>query len=471
MKRAMSEFLKLLITFLLLFGGAGREFPILLAQTGKMDSPSKRGVRKPKRTLVEIEGQDPGRPPYPVEKPRPRLTGEDQAKAYLQFLRTESRRPAEDEIPLLLRDLDVFMQTYRNRPFLDKALWVKAGLLRQWEKEEPEAIVLLRILYEFPASSYQRRAKRRLDKLIQAKPEQFNALRGVFKQAPEGEDGEVSERLARMLDALSVIRQAPFYGPLRAEYEEFLMRFPDHAKADQILNLMAKNFAFDKKIRWSIHTYQNLLALHPQSQYRVQVHLGMGSLYAEEIKAYDKAVEAYKQVIDEYPESFETLTAYEKLAGLYKEKFRKPQVAVSVLEEIVLHYAGEEPALRALKEIARLYQEGLRDHKKAVEAYTRIADGFHGEEGLSALWEGAILAGRWKDYSLQVSVLKRVAKDYPKGEDAVQALFQAGSIYENKLKDYDAAASMFWEVRNRYPIHKLADKAMNRISKLADKRF
>lgn len=408
--------------------------------------------------------------PAAVETAAPKPSAaQDTVQAQLQFMKRELDANDKKLWDPLLRELNVFLEAYREQPDCDSALWLRAQLLDKQADYYAEAVDLLRLAHEYPDSGAAPMAKAKLAELGARRLKRDAAVLSRLSKGPEA--GSRPDRLAALLQGLSALADERFVPARRAELEEFLRRYPAHPKADAVVRLSAANEAVAEDYRASALQLRKLLALFPESQLRPDALVALGETYALRLKDYDKSAATYRELAAAYPDRAEARLALERIAELQESKLGKYPEAVGTLEEIAKKYAGEAPALKALEGIARLQRSRLKTYAEVVRTDNRIADAFKGDPAVRALKEAADVAGGYaRNYPLQIENLQRLVKEYPDRPEAPEALFGVGEAYFYQLQDLDKAEAAYGEIKDKYEKSDWAAKAASRLEKIQKKR-
>ena len=364
----------------------------------------------------------------------------------------------------ILSDIDDYLLVYRDVPGAEEALALKAVLYGRDKNFIGQMICLSKLIYSYPKSSFRDKAAIGLRGLAMGKLKKEMADKLVMIEGPKsGTWGDRYFEVISYWNAFSVKEINPFR---LVEIDEFLMRYPNHDKADDIIMMKAGIFIKDDKIESAAYNLARLAELYPASELRAQALFKLANIYENDLKVAEKAVKAYDAICKEHPDSPEVLKSYQNAALLYDKKLKDSDKAVASLEMIVTKYPADNAAKDALKYMADIYSAKDK-YDDVIKSYQRLADLFKGDDAVAALVKAADIAKKSKnDPVLQIEIQERIRREYPVTEAAVEALFDIADTYEKTIKDSAKAIETFKIIINEYPGHKLANDAQKRKDKL-----
>jgi TolA-binding protein len=376
------------------------------------------------------------------------------------------KKVKKDYVSFLIIEADTYMKMYRELPASAEALYLKSELLLMNKEYEGRLVVLAKLLFEYPESEFVEKAVSGIRGLFTGKLKK--ALK-YDKGITEGSTVEGwADRYSIALGLLHEFSEKKYLPYLMVEYDEFLERYPRHSFAEQALRFKAEGYANAKKKNHlaSAFTLKWLVDLYPQSSSRSESMFELARVYEKELKAYGKAVNTLKSLVAGYPDARETLASYQKSAELYDKKLKNSPGAINSLEAIVTKYPKDTAALAAFRYMADL-QVSSKQPAEAVKSLNRLADMFKGvDSAVEALIDASKIAGKMKDYQLQIDELNRIVDEYPNREEAVISLNTVAEINLKQLKDTAAAINIYKSLIKKYPSHKLADGARKKVDKL-----
>jgi len=189
------------------------------------------------------------------------------------------------------------------------------------------------------------------------------------------------------------------------------------------------------------------------------------------------AAKSFEQVLVKYPKSKAAPQATLLLAGLYDDQLNKGVEAQELGQAFVNTFPNhpdvekakyylkpekERLDMRIIELEAQLYPESAAKIDpiaagKLNRKYETYAKRFpKDEKAADYLYKAGEVARSTGDMRRSVSLLEQLYDDYRNYEKAPQALFLAGFIYENDLKNLDKAKEIYNTFMKKYPKHELA---------------
>ncbi|MCF6208607.1 MAG: tetratricopeptide repeat protein [Ghiorsea sp.] len=362
----------------------------------------------------------------------------------------------------LLQDLGLFLNQYNHLPIAAEALFLKGRILLGQGEEEAAAIAWLQVLYEHPRSETAIGAKQRLFILIENDwDDHAKDINAIIKHKVKGKK---AARLVSLIRQLYKIEDKKLDKALAQLQIQFLYRFPNSRRADEVQTLLAHNLATQSAKSGSFE-FEKLLTLYPNSAYRAEALLATADLQLKPLKQYDKAASNYKKLVREYPRHKLVKHAYKNLA-LIQEKHQKDYAgAVQNLSKIIKLFPKDEMSLWALQKMADLQESRLKDPKSAVYTLSKLAKMFpsHKKESIEALKDAAKIARKkLKDKDLYKQMQLQIVKEFSNSDAAPKALYALADFTEKKLDNRKDAQNYYLQLIRQYPEHKLAAKARKR---------
>lgn len=394
----------------------------------------------------------------------------DSLAAEWSFLKASAEDANSEVRDAVIGDLRIFVSHHADSDLGEQAQLLLAGILDKKGDHNEAAVEWLKFLYEYPQSKLGFAAKRGYLDMVEKR--MGRKLKPVLNELAKAPDlSEKSDRLAELLHRLTGQAGDSFYGPLEDEFQRFFTRFAEYPQGDKVLWDLALLREKNSKYAGAMLAYAKLLAVYPASANRPQAQWAVGELYGEHLKEYNKAIDAFSELVERYPDSPQVLPALEKTAKLFEERLKSYDLAVDIHEKIVKLFSKTEGALKAFEARARLEREKLSRPADAIKTYKRLAEDFHTPAGVAALQKAATIARKdLKDYNLEIELRKTIASFFSDSEQAPEELFSAAEVYEDDLKDLDKAGQAYAEVSSKFPTHKLAKKAQDRLAKIEKKK-
>ncbi|HVE12080.1 MAG TPA: tetratricopeptide repeat protein [Elusimicrobiota bacterium] len=446
----------------------------------KEAAPAAPAQAAPAEPPKEVAKAEPAKPepakaePAPIQGAAPsigavKVSPAERLASEWRFLKQagEDRRP--EIVETVLAQVSRLVRSNPDADFADEALRLKADLFERQGDPKSAVMAYLRLLCEAPSSKLAFPAKRAMMDIVDRKFER--RLKPVFGELDRGMDaGDKSARLAALFKKLVDQTDDALYEPLVLEFEEFSARFPEYPKADELTMVLGELHGKKGKYASAILAYQKLLSVYPASAFKPRSQRLIGDVLANNLKDYNKAIDAYQEVVNRYADSEEARTSYEQIARI-EEQLKQYDLAIDIDEKIVKLYPSTDAALRAYNGEARLLAEQLNRPGQAIETYGKLADMFKASPlAARALKAGAAIAHKQKDFSTELALDERIAKDIPESAEAPEALYAAADICENELQNPEKAIELYNQLSARYPAHKLARKARSRADSLAKKK-
>ncbi len=365
-----------------------------------------------------------------------------------------------------MEELAVFVRRHPSAEQAPEAMLLLAGLKQKNGDWQPATASLLRLLYEYPDTKIGLRAKSDYLTLVDKKASRkHRPILNELVKLPETSDK--ADRLSALWQKVAALAPDALYEPVAEQIRDFSVRFPAHKDGDKLQASLARLHAANDKPAAAMLSWRKLLALYPDSASRPQAQMAIGDLYADSLRDPKKAIDAYQELVEKYPKSPEVLAALDSSARLFDDKLRQYALSVEMHERIVKLFPKTPASLKSFKAIVKLQRDRLGAADDAVKTLLRLSSMHGGQDGVDALLQAADYARRdLKDFSRQAELLRKVSDDYAGAKEAPQALYDAGGVYEDALKDKAKAIELYKEVGTKFPSHKLAKRAGDRASKL-----
>ncbi|MEI8190646.1 MAG: tetratricopeptide repeat protein [candidate division NC10 bacterium] len=406
--------------------------------------------------------------PVPPPPPPPPSAAQRE-KAELTFLQNTFQAAAQDLLPALAEQVDAYLWEFRESPDADQAQYLKAQIDDKQGDSVTTAVDLLKLLYEYPQTEYKMNAKKRLFEIVDKKfgKRLKPAVAEIAKGPVEGLDRP--QRYAALLRSLVNLKENAFYQPLIVEFREFLRRYPNNLGAGEMSYLLGQLHFQSGNYRMSVLINEKILSANKEGPLAAKAQTAIADTYATAMKDYNKAVEAYQMVTKKFGAYPEAGDAYVKMARIFDENLKQPDLALETLDKIVAGYPGSDAAYKAYTETARIQREKNQDFGKAVAALQGAAKMFKGEERAAAALKQAasIASDDLKDDTLQAQSLKDIASNCPQCKTAPDALWEAGQVYEKKIKSSAEALKAYQELVGAYPTYSRVKDVNKRIKALS----
>lgn len=387
------------------------------------------------------------------------------AEAEWNFLRAAGRDKDDDVLELVLPQLEDWLVRYPENPAADEALLLKANLHYKVGDYKYALVTLLRHFHAYPRGAAMEDARKLFTEILVKKADK--KIRPVLEEAgAAAEKASADAGLAALLEKLSVQAGDAYYEPVAAEFRAFFNRFPSYPRNDALRLALAAMHQKKGKYLPARLGYEKLIQLYPSSQLLARAKQSLGGVLADDIKAYDKAIEVYQDVAASFPGTDEAWSAYTRLPAL-AERQKKYDLAVEIHERIIKLYPDKEEAYNSYKDEARVLREELKKFPEAVAVLNRVADKYKGGRAIGALLLAAeIYRKDLKNAEGEVKTYDRIAAEYEADPQAPKSLYAAGEVYE-KEKQPDKAREYYQKVLDKYNADPMAKKAYSRLNALA----
>jgi len=390
------------------------------------------------------------------------------AQRQLEYFTAQAQDANAEISSVILGNITSWLWVYPDLKNADKALALKAELeLRQGDYRR-SIVSQLKHAYEYPDSNISFSVRSILNTTISRRMDRN--MKTVLAEIAKGDrSSSKADRLAEFLKKMSSQAGAEFYDALVEEFDDFFSRYPNYAKADELLLDLGNMHQAKKNYYAAIMTYGIVSEVYENSPLRPRACRAAGDVYFMNLKNYEKATKAYQDLINKYPESPEISVAYAQMAEIAKIQ-KQYELAVDIYGKMIELYPGMDTAFDAYNAQALVYRKELKQPANAVDALDKLATMFKGERAIAALQEAAKIArSDAKDYTLEIAQLDRLVTENPDYKDTPAALYQTGLIYEKDLKNPDKAAQVYQQVIDRYPGNSVIKDARKRLDSLMKK--
>jgi TolA-binding protein len=195
----------------------------------------------------------------------------------------------------------------------------------------------------------------------------------------------------------------------------------------------------------AFETLQALSASDSLSEYAAQAVLSLADLYSEQAQ-YDDAIAAYRRYC-RMKGAREADRALFAVGRIYKEKLRRYDAAAQEFEGVIRRF-GDSPlyheALFALAEC----EEKAGGITAAVQRYARVVESDAPKELVDKARKRMSYLSAYRAQNLEsaVRLLAGIAQEKADSSDMAPRLMHVAAIYENDLRDYEAALQLYEQV-------------------------
>ena len=328
--------------------------------------------------------------------------------------------------------------------------------------------------------------------------EDRNRARMSFEQAATLTfDPKIQE--TAMYNYALLIHETSFsgFGESVTIFEDFLNRFPDSRYADKVNDYLAEVYLTTKNYDAALESIEKIrrpgrkiLAAKQNVLFRMGVEAFTGRKPAEAIRHFNEAIapgsydaDAYSQAYYWRGETYYRQDDFNNAAADYRSYLSAAVDRSAEAYPLAYYNIGyclfkQQRYNDALTEFRRYVSlEPQKDNVSYADAYNRIGDClFHSRQfeaadesytraaalqpsgGDYALYRKGFLLGLQKNYQGKITVMERVASEYPESPHAAAALFEIGRAYV-MLENEDRAAAAFTRLQKQFPLNTLARKA------------
>lgn len=383
------------------------------------------------------------------------------AAAELDFLIAAGQDKDKGVTKAVLPQLGDWLAQNPADPSAHKALLLKAELNSRLGEDESAMVDLLKYFRIYPEAPSFDRAKGLFDALSKKVDKKLKPALEQLLAPPASPAIEYD--LSSLLEGVAVRAGEVYYEPLTEEFRAFFKRFPGYSRNDAVRLSLAALHRLNGGHLAARLEYEKMIKMYPASPLLAGAKLALATLLADNLKEYDKAIEAFQDIAASFPGTEEAWAAYGRLPAL-AEKQKKYELAVELNEKIIALYPDRPEAYDAYVAAARLLREKLRKYAEAVAVLNRLADKYKDGRAVEALLLAAdIYRKDLKDTAGEIKMYDRIAAEYEKDPQAPKALYAAGEIYL-KAKDMDNARKYFDKVLMLYPEDPLSRKAASRVA-------
>lgn len=200
--------------------------------------------------------------------------------------------------------------------------------------------------------------------------------------------------------------------------------------------------------RWEdlVENYRRHILVANDPAERTDLYYKMGLVYEQEIKDYDRAIEAYDDVVSFNPEHVDALWALSRLYELTENWDR----AVDVMTRIAGAVEGEQ-RIQLNYRLGKIYDEQMRMPEAAEQWLSEALalDPAHLPSMIALL---NLYKGRG-DHLKAAQLMVRAEAQTRNNLEKTRLLFEAGQLYQNELGDEDRALELFARVIELDPEH------------------
>jgi len=213
------------------------------------------------------------------------------------------------------------------------------------------------------------------------------------------------------------------------EYEAFLKNFPSHSKLDAVHfrlgecnRSLGRHEAAEKEF--------SIVSKNSASEFRYKAGFKRAEVFADMGKP-DKAIELFRAVVKESPTEEITSAAMYHVGDLLVKTARTNE-AIEAFIQVKDKYPNSQFNSFALMRLGEIYGKDPAKEQDALALYAAVAAKPASPRiGAEALFQSAELYFRKKAYDKSAEAYRKLLKEYPADQRAVEARIQAGWAEHN----------------------------------------
>ncbi len=382
----------------------------------------------------------------------------------VQYIKQSSESPSEELQGYSAVSQTLIADSYRRLGNYDKAIDEYRNIIRQYS-----------------GTRYSKIAETNIKGILNA----LNEIEFYNKIIVNQPSSDISARI--QFEIAELFSPQNLNNPEQAikEYRKVVERYPDNPKAVEAQLKIADIYRYVLHLpEEAISAYQQVLDRHyVTDKMSAEAMFQIGMIYYNDLRQYSKASEVFTRFLREYP-------IYWKFpAGVYwqamcYEKLKDYDSAIESFELFIQIYPKGES--RLLADIGRLGEKDLEGViSRKIEELKRLAP--------KTKWERAEILNASGNYRSALNLYREIMAKYPdseyakeayikaknmeilteiqicqeiaksKSQDAPQAQYKMGEIYENILQDYPKALKEYEIVVTEYPNTYWAAEALYRM--------
>lgn len=216
----------------------------------------------------------------------------------------------------------------------------------------------------------------------------------------------------------------------------------------------AEELLRQRKFYNAIEFYLSFVRGHPDHRRATEALFEVGNIQQVMLNEPEKALTTYRKLVSSYPVGDYTVLAQRRVADLQKNQFANYHQAIIEYEKLIHAAPNHSDAPTFQFEIAKCYTLLHNFDQAAIEfeallkrypTYDRM------DEVFFEMGNNAYIGGK---YDKAVAAYETVARKLPQSVFRVQAVFGAGSAYE-EMDDVENARKRYKEVEKEYPSPKV----------------
>jgi len=362
-------------------------------------------------------------------------------------------------------------QYIANFPASEKAAAAQYLIAKVYQEkgDKPQAVTaFIKTIYLYPGSNWQQEAASAARKMITEEgvfKEKRAKLLALVEATPKSETS--ADRYFEYLLAVMGFEHAEVYGVVIDEARKFLILFPEEARQDTTIQMMAEVYAKKGEKHEAEVSYLRLEYCCAESPLLPSARYKRGVLLSEGLGEHKMAIDALNEVVTKNPQSEYATPAIFKMGEIKKEKLKDYGGAIANYRRFVETSPDSAKAVEALWAIAEINTDNTKDYSSAIAAYTEIVEKHKGDKRAMTAFEkiGDVYKDKLADYNKAAEQYAKMIEAFPYNEKAPALIIKAGDLCEDKLKDYQRALDYYRIVIDKFPQSKTADEARKKFEK------
>jgi len=368
----------------------------------------------------------------------------------------------------LLAELSQYVAQFPDSGKTAEAQYLIARVYQEKGDKQKAAAAFLKTIFLYPGSNGQQEAAKEARKMIAEEgsfKEKRAKLLALIDGTPKGQTP--ADRYYEYLYAAPILDNSEIYGLLADEARKFLILFPEDARQDTTIQMMAEFYAKQGDKHEAEVSYLRLEYCCAESPLLPAARYGRGVLLSKELGDHKMAIQVLGEVAAKNPQSEYATLAIFKMGEIKKEKTKDYGGAIADYRKFVETSPDSTKAVDALWAIAEINTNNTKDYGGAIAAYNEIVEKHQFDKRAVAAFEkiGDVYKDKLADYSKAAEQYAKIVEAFPDYEKAPELILKAGALCEDKLKDDKRATDYYNLILEKFPRHKSADEARKRIEK------
>ena len=277
------------------------------------------------------------------------------------------------------------------------------------------------------------------------------------------------------------------YKSAEEELEKIISQYRDNKEiCAQAKVTIGSLYEIQKDWDKALRVYEEAIEKYPLTSQGLLISLYIANHYRVE-KDYPKAKEAYLSAQERYKAVIESTTAPDMFKAFSRGLNLKTEFALATLYEAEEQWGKSLALLNKIKDEFPYSEEGLtiplyianhyqlrgetseadRSFSEALSYYEELFQKHKKHPiGLLILNLKKTTYLNQKKWNEAIKVHQEIIKTYPNSPDTPLTLLNIALIYERELEDKDKAIASYQKVKEKFPKHRLAKVAEEKIEKL-----